>query len=534
MANSNLEKGLELPDEIWMRIVQHIPSGREGQLYGVNRSLFYIVMATRYGRVQISSLFKPRVQRMVCGLRSPYVANSIKEIEFTLGEFQKYLKFPKSQSKLDRLFNRPIPPIEPVLSVRVTLEPLSTEVDFSSQFPSLHTVYLLYRADCFSAQHYSTFLTIYKPYLQNGLKSIAKNLRSLTFDIPLEFYRDGILKKTLFFPFLEALDMSFGKISRKGNVDGSDVAPFIIRHSNTLTKLALRFRDHTPSFWAQLDGVEYFVSLLGSLCGASQNSDLSSSLHALSLSELTVHLPIHYVRQRELSALPNFIKRHARTMKILDLLLHDPRVNGSATLADHPPISLLLSDSIPSLSALKALHIHFLYEETFLRDPEPLLACISTAAWVESLVTLDLDFNRLEQADVVQLVSQNNFSSLQSLKIKVKTLTTALFDTLAHHLPLLQSLKITTKSVQAKYPDQGAPDTSILPSSLFLADLQASCYSHWKSLSSLALHLIHRSHWDSWYSVGDPNWLTESQVRGVFPTVITFDLYSWGSYEWSD
>ncbi|KAF5326489.1 hypothetical protein D9611_000774 [Ephemerocybe angulata] len=543
MLERTIAKGLELPDEIWVRIVQHIPSGSEHRLYAVNRPLFYIVLSFRYERLRISNLSSPLVQKKLHhNLRSPYVTNNVKEIEFTLGELEQYLKFPRKQDKLlERFFKWPLPPIEPDPSVRALLKTLSTEIDLSSHFPALHTAQFLYRAFAHHTHHYDTFLTIYKPYIRNALQSISANLRCLLLDIPLEFYRDGVLNHPLFFPSLNKIDLSFGRISGSGPMDVRNVELFVIRHSKTLKSLALRFRDHSFSFMVEVDNIDYADGLFHALSNASRNLGLApspASTPVLSLSELIVHFPLNHAQQSGLHALPAFISAHARTLNTLHLLLYDPRDDaGTVSRPRFSPLNIepLLMRTIPCLQTLTTLRLLLLYEESFLTDPEPLLNCISSAACVETLVTLDLGFNRLKQEDVVRLISQNHFSSLRSFTVKLNILTMALFDSLADHLPVLQTLKVITALVQARTPERGAPEAGTPPLSplSFLADLQTSSYSHWKSLSNLALHLIprseHRPPWAScqWDSVEDPDWLTEGQVRDAFPTVRILDLYVW-------
>ncbi|KAF6761769.1 hypothetical protein DFP72DRAFT_879606 [Ephemerocybe angulata] len=517
-----------LPNEVWARILEFIPKGEEGQLYSVNQALLHLVLSRRYEEVVLEHATQPRTQRALHALRTPMISSNVKSIVFWLDTLRKYVEPPRKQTHWDRLWRRPIPPIQPDASTLALAQAFPS--DLSECLPLLQALTISYnRLFRFSeARHYATFRDAFKPYIINAMASVAGRLSRVYLQLPLEIYRDGVLGKDIHFPQLEELCLTLSTIYKTTDFEDAleqFVAPFVNRQRDSIKIMSFRFGNrytrHTEEYFRVGRLFQALVDFPG-------------------LSDFTIELKINQDERTGLDQLSTFIQRHRGSLRTLGLFLLDPEQYRCPISRVHTPNTLcqnaLFNRTVLSCNGLTRLTLALLSEESFLANSHMLLTSVSRSSWTGGIIHLKLDHSRLKQGDIIDLISKTEFPSLRSIAVNVEILTMVLFDLFVVRLPLLQTLHVTAGSVQARNGHH-LPETKVLQTSPFLADLEACSYPQWSTLAELSFNLIVKGVVmptpGCWMGGPDPpQWVTKTQLQPVFPTVQNFAVHAYEKDIW--
>lgn len=387
---------------------------------------------------------------------------------------------------------------------------------------------------------YHNFSETFSTPIRNALQGISQTLRSLNLThVPLEFFRDDVISSTVHFPLLEDIRMDLFTIYHTTDYEAvlqHSVAPFINRHSQSLTSLEVSTRNarSCPRYFYKYARLFQHI------------------LHIPGLELLSVRAYLLQNDGGSLDELGRFIHSHSSTLTSLKLHLYHSSVSSVAA-ADRPlefntisqkhtPETLLghhlFAEAVPSCRRLKGLDCMLLAEDALQLDPTPSLQWFRTFKAAETLTSLSLQHNTLQQADLISLVSTVDLSGLRKLQVLVQAFDMGLFDVLSSKLPELEDLSMSAFSLLCKLAagiqTEWTPQSKLLHYSPFLQELRARSYPRWKSLRTLSIPILDKGYqlrqkqalpppYDAMELPGVQSWIDYDQMRLVFPYIQHFD-----------
>lgn len=337
------------------------------------------------------------------------------------------------------------------------LKTFAAPLDLSGRLPSLQKLIIMAGESASQLRSYHHFLSIFKTPAQHALQSIAGTVRVITMSIPLEFYRDGIFLCNVSLPLLEEFNVGLYAVyltTDYENVFETCVVPFVNRHSQSLTKLSFSVFNmrHTHP--------QYLYDFRTLFRGLS---------HIPGLSSFAFEWYILPSAEAGLDELGRFIQTHSATLSAVQLNIYHPApFENSVCLAEHMPgrftfskvsrfytpstlfCHQLLTQALPSCSLLRTFQFKLLGKDSFQTDPAPFLQWFPTFKSAETLTSLQLIDNWFNQADLAQLISSVDLSSLRKLWVRSHPLSMALFDVFAEKLRGLQLLKLRISGVASR------------------------------------------------------------------------------------
>jgi len=330
-----------------------------------------------------------------------------------------------------------------------------TSRDFSAHLPQLRHLEVGFNSIPSSyLSWYPITCRVFRSAAQKALHSVASNLRSLHLNIPLEAYRDDFFDSTTYFPRLEELKLSLRAMylsTMDEEIMKTRLVPLIMRHSSTLTSLALLVDQGEYAPYGVFVKTDKFFRELPLLA---------------KLKTLSIRVYVTGPSQTSLTGVSKFIKQQARGLVELDLELPIdlPRISNiyrpytmEIMLAES-----LLTHSIPSCSQLT--HLTTVVDGRYafpslVKRKEPALKdgdCVK--GWFEGvarplkqgLVQLRLPHTDFAEDVLLKMLGSVQFYMLVEAEFRINTVTMALFDGMEGSLPKLKKLGICANELQGR------------------------------------------------------------------------------------